>query len=291
MPWFRLSLALIAILFAAPVGAESYVLQASWPVGDAGFIVSDGTTIWSLNNAGTHVSHWSNTGARLGGWDTNAPSGTFAEGRGLGVDGAGNVYVLTSTREAGGFLQEFQSDGSLVTGSHFAFPYSLGFAVDASGTVYGGDNNDDLTELVALGSDGTRYLRVVTSCCYGSLFGDGPGISMIPGGITCGGPGTQLSCYTVTSAVGTSSNLIISAGWCTSSDCVYETRVYRRGPVLLTTIPTEARAGVAAAGGLTLGSDNSLFVLTNSKTVEEWVPTASTPVQRKSWGSVKVLWR
>ena len=48
---------------AAATVAESYSLQSSWPAPDAGFIASDGPSLWVLNSSGTHVTHYSAAGA------------------------------------------------------------------------------------------------------------------------------------------------------------------------------------------------------------------------------------
>lgn len=285
-----------ALAMSAPGSAisatKSYSLQTSWSAPDVAYIVSDGSTIWALNTTGTHVTHYGGTGDVVGGWNTNAPSGTFALGRGVGVDANGFVYVLTSTQETGGLLQKFTSDGTLVTSSPSPVPYNLGFAVGSDGTIYGGDDTDDATELVAVASDGAQYLRILP-CCHAPLFARSASTNMIPTGAGCGGrSNTQSNCFNVISAVATPSTLIVSAYWCNASaECSFETHVYGPGPQLLGTIPSSARQGAAAAGGMTVDSQNALYIQTGSGTIEKWITSGSTPTKGSTWGAVKSIWR
>jgi len=287
--------AYLGLMLAAPVNTDaataSYALQTSWTAPDAAYIVSDGSSIWTLNASGTRVTHYGGTGQPLGAWETNAPSGTFALGRGIGVDANGLVYVLTSTQESGGLIQKFNSDGTLVNSSPPNIPYNLGFAVGADGMIYGGDDSDDATELVALSNDGAQFMRILP-CCHAPLFARGASVNLIPPGLSCGGPtNTQSGCYNVVAAAATPSMLFVSAYWCNgSAECLFETRVYGPGTQLIGTISSSAREGMTAAGGIAIGSDG-VFILTGAGTIEKWTPTGPTRIPNATWGTVKSHWR
>lgn len=271
------------VAHSASITNETFSLETSWASPGAGAFAASGSGVWVVTSDGTVVRSYDASGSQVATWSTNVPENDIFD-RGIGVDGAGFVYVMTASLAAGATVRKFQADGTLVSSEPFAFPPKLGFAVNSAGTIFGGDDSfDGRIALLALGSDGTQYFSDRKSTDH-SLYGSGPGASMVPRDGKCGGPrNISTSCYTATYAAATDSRLFVSGLWCNSeSICENDIHVFGPGPVLIGDIPQ--------TGMLALGSPSTAYVLTSASTIEKWTSSGSTLAPNSTWGMVKNRW-
>jgi hypothetical protein len=269
----------------AAVGAEGFALETSWASSAAGAIASNGTHVWVVSTNGAQVTQYDASGTEVATWETNRPGGpTDVFDRAIGIDGAGLVFVMTATR-GGSWVQKFRADGTLVSAEPFATPPDLGFAVDASGNVHGGDDAFDARILLlALGEDGTRYLSDLDSD-QSSVYALGPGHDLVPGGRKCRGPAGH-SCFDAYFGDVTQDRLYLSGSWCDASgSCGYFVRAFGPEGGLKGTIPQDALSPIA------VGSSGVVYVLANPSVIEKWVPTGVTPANATTWGGLKLRWR
>jgi hypothetical protein len=273
-------------LLPAIVSSDTFTLETSWLSVDAGALTTSASGVWVVTLDGMTVTSYGPSGSELDSWSTNRPGGpSDVYDRKIGVDGSGYVYVMTATRELGGWVQKFEPDGTLLESGPFEFPPDLGFAVDAAGVIHGGDDSfDDRVALLALGPDGTRYTSL-RECCVNPIVGSGPGRSMVPSGPKCGGPTDVFtSCFTASYAAATESRLYISGLWCdAASDCDQAVHAFGPDAVPLGVIPQH--------GQLTVDASGIAYVLTSSEVIEKWVPSGVTPAATSSWGALKVRYR
>ncbi len=266
---------------------QSFTLETSWISPGAGGITSGGSGLWVVAYDGTHVTNYDASGNLLTSWNTNIEETADVFDRGIGVDGAGFVYVMTASFEAGAYVRKYQPDGTLLSAERFEFPPKLGFIVDAEGHIHGGDDSfDDRKALFALGPDGTRYISDLKS--YNTpLNAHGPGSTMVPVQDKCGGPtNIETSCYVASHAAATESRLYVAGYWCDDqSVCGYAIHMFGPGASQLGSIPQHGHDPLA------LGLSGTVYVLTGGQVVEKWVPAGITPTIESSWGAVKARWR
>jgi hypothetical protein len=281
----HLILSAVLCFLAVPATAQTFSLETSWTVPGARDIVSDGNRVWVVNAAGSTVTAFDASGGEIGSWPTGFDETGIID-RGIEVDGSGFVYVMIWALDVGGTVRKFQDDGTLVSEEPFEFPGKLGFVVDVDGNIHGGDDSfDDAIALVALGPDGTRYLIDLES--YDNvLYADGPGHTLLPGGLKCGGPTNRdESCYVSFHAAATNDRLYVPGYWCDAeSNCGFAIRIFGPNHVLVSEIEGPH------SGPITLGSPGVLYIL-NGEMIQKWVASTVTSAPRSTWGALKIRWR
>lgn len=278
---------LATTVHANPAAGQGFALETSWSSTDAGAIAADGADVWVVSMNGARVTRYDESGSEIASWETNRPGGpTDVFDRAIGIDGAGFVYVMTATR-GGAWVQKFQPDGALVSASPFATPPDLGFAVDASGNVHGGDDAYDARILLlARSEDGTRFLSDLDND-QASVYALGPGHDLAPGGRKCGGvTGPSTTCFDAYYGDVIPDRLYLSGSWCDAAgSCGYFVRAFGPEGGLQGIIPQ------AALSQLAVVSSGVVYVLTNTHVIEKWAPTGVTPAHATTWGRLKLRWR